>query len=129
MKNDHGIKKNIFNDVDYWHNGIVHWVMIGALLINICVVVLFVFYVHPSHMPLRLQYNVFFGTSLHAPWWHAYVLPLVGLIFFLIDLVIGNVLYNIKERIAAYVVLLGGLFANVALVIAALSIILNNYFL
>jgi hypothetical protein len=129
MMNRHGIKRNIFTDVEYWHNAIVHWVVIGTLIINISVFVLFVFFVHPSEFPLRLQYNVFFGTSLHALWWHAYILPLIGLIFFLIDLVIGYVLYNARERIAGYVVLLGGLFANVALLIAALSIVLNNYFL
>lgn len=127
--NKHGVKRNIFNDVEYWHNAIVHWVVIATLLINVGVFVLFAFYVHPSDFPLRLQYNVFFGTSLHTVWWHAYILPLMGLVFFLVDLAIGYVLYNAKERIAGYVILLGGLFANVALFIAALSIIFNNYFL
>lgn len=129
MKNDHAVKRNIFNDVAYWNNAIVHWVVIATVFINIGVFALFAFYVHPSDLPLRLQYNVFFGTSLHAPWWHVYALPLVGLIFFLIDLVIGYVFYGIKERVAGYIVLLGGFFANIALLIAALSIVLNNYFL
>ena len=127
--NDHSIKRNIFNDVSYWNNAIVHWVVIATLFINFGVFVLFAFYVHPSDFPLRLQYNVFFGTSLHTIWWYAYILPLVGLLFFLVDLVIGHVLYKSQERIAGYVVLLGGLFANVALFIAALSIVFNNYFI
>lgn len=129
MKNNHAVKRNIFNDVEYWHNAIVHWVAIATVFVNAGVVILFIFYVQPSNLPLRLQYNVFFGTSLHAPWWHVYALPLIGLIFFFVDLIIGYVLYNAKERVAGYIVLLGGLFANVALLIAALSIILNNYFL
>jgi hypothetical protein len=117
----------LFTDVAYWHNAIVHWVVIATIFINISVVVLFMFYVHPSDLPLRLQYNVFFCTSLHAPWWHAYLLPLMGFLFFVIDLVIGHVLYRAGERVAAYIILLGALFANVALFIAALSIVLNNY--
>jgi len=117
----------LFTDVAYWHNAIVHWVVIATIFINIGVVLLFMFYVHPSDLPLRLQYNVFFGTSLHAPWWHVYLLPLMGFVFFGIDLVIGHVLYKSEERVAAYIVLLGALFANVALFIAALSIVLNNY--
>lgn len=129
MKNNHGVKRHIFNDVEYWHNAIVHWGVIATVFINMSVIILLVFYIHPSVLPLRLQYNVFFGTSLHASWWHVYALPLIGLIFFLVDLIIGYVLYNAKERVAGYIVLLGGLFANVALAIAALSIILNNYFL
>jgi hypothetical protein len=127
--NRHSIKRNIFNDVEYWHNAIVHWVVIATILINVSVIILLAFYVHPSEFPLRLQYNVFFGTSLLTAWWNAYILPLVGFIFFLVDLLVGYVLYDAKERIAGYIILLGGLFANVALFIAALSIIFNNYYL
>jgi hypothetical protein len=116
-----------FRDVGFWHNAIVHWVIIAVIFINIGVVILFAFYVRPSDLPLRLQYNVFFGTSLHTSWWQAYILPMMGMAFFFIDLIIGHVLYNAKERVAAYIVLLGALFASIALLIAALSIVLNNF--
>lgn len=129
MNNKKMIFHNKKHDVDYWRNAIVQWVSIIALCINVGCVVLFVFYVHPSDTPLRLQYNVFFGTSLYKTWWYAYMLPLVGLLFFLVDLAVGYVLYSVKERVAGYIVLLGGLLANVALFIAGLSIVLNNYFL
>lgn len=119
--------KTIFTDVAYWNNAIVHWLAIAIVFINIGVVVLFAFFVQPSDLPLKLQYNVFFGTSLHAPWWGAYILPAMSFLFFIIDLVIGHVLYQAGERIAAYIVLLGALFASVALFIAALSIVLNNH--
>ncbi|HIP49892.1 MAG TPA: hypothetical protein EYG99_00395 [Candidatus Pacebacteria bacterium] len=127
MKNSK--QKIILTDVAYWNNAIVHWLAIAIVFINISVVILFVFYIQPSELPLRLQYNVFFGTSLHAPWWNAYMLPAMSFIFFIIDLVIGYILYRAHERIAAYSALLGGLFASVALFIAALSIILNNHVL
>ena len=120
-------RKTIFTDVAYWNNAIVHWLVIAVIFINIGVVGLFAFYIHPSELPLKLQYNVFFGTSLHAPWWGAYTLPAMSFVFFVIDLTIGHVLYRSQERIAAYIVLLGALFASVALIIAALSIILNNH--
>jgi len=120
-------RKTIFTDVAYWNNAIVHWLAIAIVFINASVVVLFVFYVQPSELPIKLQYNVFFGTSLHAPWWNVYILPVMSFIFFAIDLVIGHILYRAQERIAAYIVLLGALFASVALFIAALSIILNNH--
>jgi hypothetical protein len=114
-------------DVPYWHNAIIHWIIIAVVFINLGVVILFAFYIHPSDIPLRLQYNVFFGTSLHTPWWQAYLLPIMGMIFFVVDLIIGYVLYNAKERVASYIVLLGAFFANLALLIAALSIVLNNF--
>ncbi len=119
--------KTVFNDVAYWNNAIVHWVSIVTVFINIGVVILFAFYVQPSELPLKLQYNVFFGTSLLTPWWQVYLLPAISITFFIIDIVIGHILYRAKERVAAYIVLLGALFASVALLIAALSIVLNNY--
>ena len=129
MKNHHIIPKNIFNDVAYWHNAIVHWVVIATIFVGVSATILLAFFVHPSDALIRLQYNVFFGTSLHAPWWHAYLLSVMGAMFFLIDVMFGYVLYISKERVAAYIVLLGGLFAQIALLIAAVSVVVNNFIL
>jgi len=119
-------QKTIFTDVTYWNNAIVHWLAIVIVFINVGVVVLFVFFRQPPDSLLKLQYNVFFGTSLHAPWWNVYFLPAMSFIFFIVDLIIGYILYRVQERVAAYIVLLGALFASVALFIAALGILLNN---
>ena len=121
------INSNYAENVSYWNNAIIHWMIIVNVVLNLSVVAFLAFYVHPSDVLIKLQYNVFFGTSLHVEWWKTYALPLVGMAFFVIDLLIGNVLYYTKERIAAYIILLGALFAHIALVIAALSIILNNF--
>ena len=131
MKRKHNIRHGfaLSNNVAYWHNAIVHWIIIATVFINIGVVLLFIVYVRPSDFPIRLQYNIFFGTSLHAMWWQVYFLPLVGFVFFIIDFIIGSILYGSKERIGAYIVLLGALFSSFALLIAALSVILNNYVL
>lgn len=118
---------NSLKNVSFWNNAIVHWMIIINIVLNLGVVALLAFYVHPSDILVKLQYNVFFGTSLHVEWWKTYSLPLVGMVFFIIDLLIGNVLYYTRERIAAYIILLGALFAHIALVIAALSIVLNNF--
>jgi hypothetical protein len=122
--------KNVFDplqNISFWNNAIVHWMIISALVLNIAVIILLAFFVHPTEMMIKLQYNVFFGTSLHVQWWQTYALPLIGLAFFAVDLLVANVLYYSKERIAAYILLLGGVFAQIALVVAALSVILNNY--
>lgn len=129
MRKGHFFHRNIFNDVAYWHNAIVHWLVIASVLVNFGVLILLAFYVHPSDLEIRLQYNVFFGTNLAGPWWYAYVLAGMGFVFFVIDLIVGYVLYNARERIAAYIALLGSLFVNIALFIAAVSVVFNNYFL
>lgn len=129
MTRYHIMNTHTFDDTSYWQNAIVHWVFIATMFVNIGVWILLGFFVHPTELPLRLQYNVFFGTSLHTPWWYAYILPLMGMAFFLIDLMVGYILYHAKERIAAYIVLLGALFANIALLIAAISVVFNNFIL
>jgi hypothetical protein len=129
MAKYHIINTHTFDDISYWQNAIVHWAFIATMFVNISVWILLGFFVHPTELPLRLQYNVFFGTSLHTPWWYAYMLPLMGMVFFLIDLMVGYILYRAKERIAAYIVLLGALFANIALLIAAVSVVFNNFIL
>ncbi len=127
MNNQQQLNQDPLQNVSFWNNAIVHWMIIANVVLNLGVVVLLAFYVHPSDVLIKLQYNVFFGTSLHVEWWKTYSLPLVGMVFFVIDLLIGNVLYYTKERIAAYIILLGALFAHIALAIAALSIVLNNF--
>lgn len=125
----HKITPDMTRDTAYWHNAIVHWGVIATLLVWAASIVLLVLFVHPSDEPLRLQYNVFFGTSLHAPWWQAYFLPMVGLVFIVVDIVIGWLLYRAHERVAAYMMLLSGLFVAIALVIAVASVVMNNFLL
>ena len=129
MKYHRIIPRTILRDTAYWHNAIVHWVLIATLFVWVASVAILALFVHPSDALLRLQYNVFFGTSLHAPWWQAYLVPAVGLLFAVGDLFVGRMLYAAQERVAAYVILLGGLFTEVALLIASVSIVMNNFFL
>ncbi len=129
MKYHKIIPQTMLRNTAYWHNAIVHWVMIGMFFVWVAGVVILAIFVHPSDVPLRLQYNVFFGTSLHAPWWQAYLIPVVGALFAVVDFLIGRMLYAAGERVAAYSVLLGGLFAEVAMLIACVSIVMNNFFL
>ena len=56
-------------------------------------------------------------------------MPAVGLLFAVGDFFVGRMLYAAQERVAAYVILLGGLFTEVALLIASVSIVMNNFFL
>ena len=85
---NHEIEPEIdpLKNMSFWNNAIVHWVIIATVVLNICVVVLLAFFVHPTDIMIKLQYNVFFGTSLFTKWWQTYILPLMGLIFFLVDL-------------------------------------------
>ncbi len=130
MHNHYFSQKDFFakdKAITFGKNALVHWLVIATSIMIILVLVGLLFYVHPSVGMLRLQYNVFFGTSLHAPWWGAYVLVGVGALFFAMDVLVAYILYIARERIAAYAVLLGAFFVQIALLVAAMSIVLNNF--
>lgn len=115
------------SDVGFFQNAIVHWLVIGTLFISFSLFVVLLYYVHPSNIQLKLQYNVFFGSSLYSSWWGAYVLPLMAIFFFLVDLGLAYYLYLSKERVGAYILLLSAFFVHLALSISIISLILNNF--
>ncbi len=114
-------------DVSFGKNAIVQWMVIIIFSMNLLTIAGLWFYVDSSVALIKLQYNVYFGTSLFVAWWGAYILPAMGFLFFLLDVFLAFILYSIKERIFAYSILLGAFFVQVALVVAVYSIVLNNY--
>lgn len=114
-------------NVTFTKNAIVQWLIIIILVTNIITVVGLWFFIDIESVFIKLQYNVYFGTSLFAPWWGPYILPAMGFLFFLIDIFLAFMLYTIKERIFAYSILLGAFFVQITLIVASLSVVLNNY--
>lgn len=114
-------------DVSFGKNAIVQWMIIITFIMNLLIVAGLWFYVDQSVTFIKLQYNVYFGTSLFVAWWGAYILPAMGFLFFLLDVFLAFILYSIKERIFAYSILLGAFFVQITLAVASYSIVLNNY--
>jgi len=113
-------------DTPFFSNAIVHWISIAVGVIALIVLTLLFLNIEVSSSLVKLQYNIYFGASVQAAWWSPYALSAVGLLFFLLDLGLAWMLYKARERIAAYSLLLGGLFAHIALLVATISIVLNN---
>ncbi len=118
--------QRVNEDTPFFSNAIVHWICIAVGIIAVIALALLLLNIQVSSALVKLQYNIYFGASVQAPWWSPYTLSVVGLLFFLLDFGLAWMLYTAKERIAAYSVLLGGLFAHIALLVATISIVLNN---
>lgn len=121
-----GFGRRPSENTPFLSNAIVHWISIAVGLIALCVVILLAINISEAIPSIRLQYNVYFGTSLHASWWSPYILSVIGVFFYILDFVLAYTLYNVRQRIAAYALLMGGLFAHIALLVAVISIVLNN---
>ena len=74
-----------------------------------------------------LHYNVFLGVDMTGTYRDLYFVPIVGLLFWSVNLSLARVLYTNQERIAAYMLLLAGIMIEFGVVIAAISLALVNY--
>lgn len=114
------------SNTPFSHNAIVHWVTIFVIVILLVVIGILAFSITSADVVVKLQYNIYFGSSVQAIWWSPYVLVGMGAFFYILDYFLAAILYRNRVRIAAYCLLLGGLFAHIALLIAIIGIVLNN---
>src|SRR3989344_4976835 len=56
----------------FFHNAIVHWLLIGTFFLNIALWCFVAYFIRPGKIPIILHYNVYFGVDLVGAWWHAY---------------------------------------------------------
>jgi len=103
-----------------------------SLLFNILIWYLIYYKLRPlvAFLPedqsfIPLHYNVFLGIDSFGHWQNIFYLPAFGLLFWLINLVVGFFLYNSK-KLASYFLCISSLFCQIILLIACALIILIN---
>lgn len=74
-----------------------------------------------------LHYNVYFGVDVIGNWWQSYLNPLMGFLIMIVNFVLALAFYNLKERIASYILLLANLIVQFGLVITSVTVALINY--
>lgn len=85
------------------------------------------YFIRPSEMPLVLHYNVYFGVDLLGTWWQAYILPLLGVLFYGGHVFLARRFYMRAERIACYLMLLSAGMLSCGILIASMSTAFINY--
>lgn len=120
-------KKESFFLREFFRSGLVQWVLIGSLLVNAVSWAATAFFVRPVDFPIVLHYNVYFGVDVIGAWWQVYLLSLAGLMILLVNIALGYLFYQQKERIMAHLLLLAAFVAQIGIVIAVASLSLMNY--
>lgn len=126
MKFNNSIIKKFFSH-EFFASAIVHWVLIGSLVLNLTSWGLVAFFIRPVDFPIILHYNVYFGVDIIGPWWQLYFLPAIGVIILGINVVLGYLFYQKKERIIAHLLMLATFIVQVGIVIAVASLLMMNY--
>lgn len=112
---------------DFFKNKIVLWAISLNLLVNLANWIALWRFLRPVDYSIILHYNVYFGVDLTGNWKNAFILPFVGLVIFLINLVLAYYFFSKLERIASHILLIASLMAQLSLLIASASVILINY--
>ena len=105
----------------------MHWVLIGALILNGINWGLIAFFIRPVDFPIVLHYNVYFGVDVIGAWWQLYSLPVIGLIIMVVNTVLGYLFYQKKERIVAHLLMLATFIAQISMTVAVASLLIINY--
>jgi hypothetical protein len=128
-------KKNNFNLKDefrlffakeFFRNPIIQWLFIAATFLNLVSWALITIFIRAGEDPIWLHYNVYFGVDVIGDWWQAYVLPAMGLFFFIVNFTLAYHFFNTKERIAAHLLFLASILIQISIIIAEVPVIIIN---
>lgn len=116
-----------FFEADFFRSELVHWVLVGTLLLNLAIWIATFFFIRPADFPIILHYNVYFGVDILGDWKEIYFLPGMSTALALVNLLSAFLAYRQKERIAAYLLLLGAFLVQVGVAIGLACLIRINY--
>jgi hypothetical protein len=111
----------------FFQNRIIFWLSVSSLVANIVDWAILRIFIKPVDFPIILHYNVYFGVDTLGGWKQVFVLPLMGFILFIINLLLSSHFYGQKERIASHLLLMATLMLQLSLIVASVSIIIINY--
>ena len=120
------LKKNI-SEREFFQNRIILWLLALNLALSLVNWAIIVIFINRLDVGIILHYNVYFGVDSIGDWRQAFLLPIIGIILFILNAVLAVYFFEKKERIASYILLIASLMAQVNLIIAAVSVIMINY--
>lgn len=104
------------------------WTLIACFLIFVATLLLPIWRIVPlaKEQPfIPLHYNVYFGVDRFGPWYHAFVIPALGLFFILISVVMQTYFFQ-KERMLTRFFAISTILLELTFLIAMVLLILLN---
>lgn len=111
----------------FFENMIVRFSLTGAIFFNVVAWVLIGIFISSDQLAVILHYNVYFGVDLIGDGVQAYLLPAAGLTLGAVNVGLARWFYRYRERIGAYLLLLGVLMIEFGVALASGSVALVNY--
>ncbi len=121
----HKFTEYVFGLLDFLYIRMYLIVIIGLILLNWLFV--YIININVSQDLVVLHYNVDFGVNLIGSVKQVYIIPLMGLIVFIINLVL-SVFVNKQDKFFTHLLLGATMLVNVFLFIAISSVYLVNFY-
>ncbi|MEI6627094.1 MAG: hypothetical protein WCL61_00715 [bacterium] len=96
-----------------------------ALVFNVALWVLFLYYFHSASEYIVLKYNIYFGISDLGLWYYVLFLPLIGLLVLLINYFVALLIF-LRNTYFSYLLSFSSSIVNLLLLIAGLFLIYKN---
>ncbi|MBI5071313.1 hypothetical protein HZB93_00220 [Candidatus Falkowbacteria bacterium] len=74
---------------------------------------------------LPLHYNIYFGVDFIGRWYEIFIMPLVGIFFIIINLILADIIY-LRDKVTSYFLAGVSAFIQVLLSLAAYAVIMIN---
>lgn len=110
----------------YWHNREISRVLFLSAVINLS---MWAYLFHSrgikSDYPIILHYNLFIGVDALGDYEKVFLLPLAGLVLFLLNALLAQFFYKI-ERLASYMLTMNIFIIQIVLILASYLIVRVN---
>lgn len=99
-----------------------------SFLIGSLNAILSFYFVNKLNSLVILHYNVYLGVDLMGESSQIYWMPLIGILFLFVNLVLAIYFFSKKERMLSHILSLSTLIIQLGVAVASGSLILVNYF-
>ena len=109
----------------YYRDPLIRINFLFSFLANLSLWLILIWQARNFDELISLHYNIYFGIDLLGYWYQIFLLPILGLGFFIINFMIASIIYN-REKILSYFLAGTSSFVQIILTTSAIFIILIN---
>ena len=114
-------------DISFFKNTIARMLVLANIFFILASFGILGYFIRPSGGLFVINYNVYFGVEIEGVWWQIFILPSAAALFLLGHFFLAYRFYELRERIAAYLMLFGSCLISVGVLIASAGIAFINY--
>ena len=112
----------------FWRDLVIRYLTITAVLLQTGLWLLIIIKILPIANEadfFSLHYNIYFGIDLIGSWYRIFTVPIVGLVFLIINILLIILLYK-REKFLSYFLAASNLLISLGLLVALTLIVLLN---